>query len=153
MSSSTTVRKNPWSALRRRLRRSGAEFDPYDPALVVVASVVDEAESCTAVLARAAESAPPWDASAQALSRYHLRVPAHAIAEVEAIAAQSGYEVAGSPEPGDSAERPVVLQRVERIDVLHLAQERARMAGLAQRNDGTVCGWEALQPGPALQPG
>jgi hypothetical protein len=38
--------------------------------------------------------------------------------------------------------------RVQVLDALHCAQERSRMAGLAQRLGGDAPGWDALQPGP-----
>ncbi|GAA5058644.1 hypothetical protein GCM10023318_38200 [Nocardia callitridis] len=41
---------------------------------------------------------------------------------------------------------PLILRRVQILDALHCSQERSRMAGLAQRHDGTVDGWDALQP-------
>ncbi|WP_019928325.1 hypothetical protein [Nocardia sp. BMG111209] len=105
--------------------------------LVVVAASFDDAESCSAALDRAAA----WDPGTSALLRHHLRIPADRTGEVVRIAAQDGY----TPVTGDDG--ILLLQREQLLDALHCSQERARMAGLAQRHDGTALGWEALQPG------
>ncbi len=135
-------------------------LDPADPSLVVVAVAGDDAEAASAVLERAAAGSPPWSPAAPALSRHHLRIPAPAVDAVVSTAAQEGYRRGEAPDadaPGadaPGAEGPpggeaVTLQRVEVLDPLHLAQERSRMAGLAQRAGGCAVGWDALQPGPA----
>ncbi|GAA4817987.1 hypothetical protein [Tomitella cavernea] len=139
---------------RRRFggARGAPAPDPADPGLAVVASSGDEAESCSAILERAASTAPVWDSVAPAVSRHLLLVPEDTAERIVAIGAQTGYQeypgdvpaCAGPPGWGDDR-KPVQLVRVERLDSLHLAQERARMAGLAQRFGGTVLGWDALQ--------
>ncbi len=144
-----------------RRRGRGEELDPLDPALRVVARAFDDAEACSAVLERASAGAAPWDERAPALSRHHLLVPADAAPQIVDIAAQTGYEAYEGEVPGPGAEHGLIgradgagrravlaLARVERLDALHLAQERSRMAGLAQRWGGVVLGWDALQPGP-----
>ena len=153
--------------VRAALGRSGtAGLDPADPTLVVVAGSADDAEACSAALARSTG----WSEGAPVLLRHHLRLPRAAVAGATATAAQDGYAPAPPDSPalpgagssdlpagrdgaGDGtgdADRDVVgltLQRVQLLDALHCSQERSRMAGLAQRLDGDVLAWDALQPG------
>ncbi|MGW4327220.1 hypothetical protein ACWEKR_15140 [Nocardia sp. NPDC004573] len=137
------VRVPLWRRLWRRGRDIGLDPDRAD--LVVVASGFDDAEACSAALARATGLTP----DAPAVLRHHLRIPPQHVQTVCAIAAQDGYspapQVGG---PGTGALETVVLQRVQLLDALHCSQERSRMAGLAQRHDGIADGWDALQPGP-----
>ncbi|MCP2318209.1 hypothetical protein APR12_003562 [Nocardia amikacinitolerans] len=130
---------------RRLFGRGGpAPLDPARTDLVVVAASFDDAEACSAALARAeglTEDAP-------AVLRHHLRVPAEQVARVCEIAAQDGYAPAPRADAAGELET-LILQRVQLIDALHCAQERSRMAGLAQRHDGFADGWDVLQPGPA----
>lgn len=96
-----------------------------------------------------------WVPSVPVVSRFHLLLPPHALDDAVAVAAEAGYLRAGPPgtrqapstadDAGEPAAETVVLVRVEVLDALHLAQERARMAGLAQRRGGRVRGWDALQ--------
>ncbi len=131
-----------WRRLLRRDRQTA--LDPHRADLVVVASGFDDAEACSTALARATGLTP----DAPAVLRHHLRIPPRHVETVCAIAAQDGYspapQVGG---PGADALETVILQRVQLLDALHCAQERSRMAGLAQRHDGTADGWDALQPG------
>ncbi|MGY2149678.1 hypothetical protein ACW9HM_09420 [Nocardia gipuzkoensis] len=132
-----------WRRLLRRDRQTA--LDPHRADLVVVASGFDDAEACSTALARATGLMP----DAPAVLRHHLRIPPQHVETVCAIAAQDGYspahQVGG---PGADALETVILQRVQLLDALHCAQERSRMAGLAQRHDGTADGWDALQPRP-----
>nr|WP_198429011.1 ribonuclease E inhibitor RraB [Nocardia bovistercoris] len=129
---------------RRVFGRGGPP--PLDPArtdLVVVASSFDDAEACSAALARA----DAFVADHPVLLRHHLRIPAARLAEVGAIAAQDGYEPAETDaRAGEDGLVPLILRRVQTLDALHCAQERSRMAGLAQRHDGFADGWDAMQP-------
>ncbi|MFI1918742.1 hypothetical protein [Nocardia sp. NPDC020380] len=131
---------------QRLLGRNGvAELDPARPDLVVVASSFDDAEACSAALGKALD----WTVDEPVVLRHHLRVPAGQVNAVQIIAAQDGYNApppraSGSLNDGDPAK--LVLQRVQVLDALHCSQERSRMAGLAQRHDGDVLGWDALQP-------
>ncbi|MFI9505517.1 hypothetical protein [Nocardia sp. NPDC052566] len=139
-------------------RERAAELDRDRTDLVVVAASFDDAEACSAALERATRLV----ADAPAVLRHHLRVPADRIADVCAIAAQDGYSPAPAdapPAPTDAERAPMtgpleklVLQRVQVLDALHCAQERSRMAGLAQRNDGIADGWDALQPDSMTEP-
>ncbi|MEU1999617.1 hypothetical protein ABZ511_34735 [Nocardia gamkensis] len=132
-----------WRRLFRRDRPTA--LDPARADLVVVAACFDDTEACSAVLARATGLTP----DAPAVLRHHLRIPPRHVPTVCAIAAQDGYspapQVGG---PGSDELETVILQRVQLLDALHCSQERSRMAGLAQRHDGTADGWDALQPGP-----
>ncbi|MBU3064016.1 hypothetical protein KO481_21095 [Nocardia sp. NEAU-G5] len=141
------------AAWRRLLGRD--ETTAWDPArgdLVVVVSSFDDAESCSAALERAVS----WTAAAPALLRHHLRIPAEQVEAVVAIAAQDDYSPAGAAAPDPELVIPgpengattvdLLLQRVLVLDALHCSQERSRMAGLAQRHEGSVSGWDALQP-------
>ncbi|WP_405162247.1 hypothetical protein OG203_39045 [Nocardia sp. NBC_01499] len=129
---------------RRLFGRGGpAPLDPSRADLVVVAASFDDAEACSAALARATE----LESGADAVLRHHLRIPPDQVEAVCAIAAQDGY--APAPQvggPGTDALERVILQRVQVLDALHCSQERSRMAGLAQRHEGTADGWDALQP-------
>ena len=118
---------------------------------MVVAAAFDDAAAASATLARAESPPPCWDASAQAVLRHHLVLPADQVADAVAVAGQDGY-VAAEPVPLPGVHVPdgqvVVLQRVQLLDALHCSQERSRMAGLAQRREGVALGWDALQPDP-----
>lgn len=132
-----------WRRLLRRDRQTA--LDPHRADLVVVASGFDDAEACSTALARATGLTP----DAPAVLRHHLRIPPQHVDAVYAIAAQDGYSPAPQVDgPAADALETVILQRVQRLDALHCAQERSRMAGLAQRHDGTADGWDALQPRP-----
>nr|WP_174391493.1 hypothetical protein [Nocardia niigatensis] len=125
---------------RRLLGRGGTtDLDPGRPDLVVVASSFDDAEACSAALGKALD----WSSDQPVVLRHHLRVPAAQVSAVQVIAAQIGYDTA-SVDTADPAN--LVLQRVQVLDALHCSQERSRMAGLAQRYEGDVLGWDALQP-------
>uniref|UniRef100_UPI0024569855 hypothetical protein n=1 Tax=Nocardia brasiliensis TaxID=37326 RepID=UPI0024569855 len=90
-----------------------------------------------------------WTADAPAGLRQHLRSPADQDETGCATAAQYGY--APAPRVGGPGADPLenlILQRVQVLDALHCSQERSRMAGLAQRHEGTADGWDALQPRP-----
>nr|WP_083883898.1 hypothetical protein [Nocardia higoensis] len=128
----------------RRLAGHAAEeiLDPGRADLVVVAESFDDAEACSTALDRA----DGLDAARPALLRHHLRVPADRVQRVCEIAAQDGYApVPGSPTPEGEWMR-LVLWRAQPVDALRCSQERSRMAGLAQRNDGHADGWDVMQP-------
>ncbi|MBJ8341767.1 MULTISPECIES: hypothetical protein [Antrihabitans] len=137
------------SWFRRLFARGGARsrLDPTRSDLVVVASCFDDAEACSAALQRAVETEPRLDPDAELLLRHHLFVPERAVSRVSEIAAQDGYLPAEPVLSNPDGLTAVVLQRVQRLDALHCSQERSRMAGLAQRHDGHVAGWDAMQPG------
>lgn len=121
----------------------------------MVASCFDDAEGCGVTLDRAEAEDPRWSPDADAVLRHHLLLPSDRIDDAVAVAGQDGYEKATSgPMARTPSSLPAVvprgelltLQRVQVLDVLHCSQERSRMAGLAQRREGVVLGWDALQP-------
>lgn len=117
------------------------------PGLAVVAEAFDPAEADSAVLARSHR----WQPARKAVLRHHLRLPAGRMDEAAKIVSQDGYQLRpASPSPAEPAETggfsSVYVVRVQVLDALHCAQERARMAGLAQRLGGEALGWDALQP-------
>ncbi|MFI6368433.1 hypothetical protein ACIBG0_37565 [Nocardia sp. NPDC050630] len=123
------------------------EPEPLDPTrsdLVVVAECFDDSEACSTTLSRASA----LKADEPALLRHHLRIPPDRIDDVCAVAAQEGYAAAPRSQ-GPYELESLILQRVQLLDALHCSQERNRMVGLAQRHDGVVDGWDALQPGSA----
>ncbi|MGW2664222.1 hypothetical protein ACWCW7_24940 [Nocardia tengchongensis] len=124
---------------RWRGRGGATQLDPGRPDLVVVASSFDDAEACSAALGKALD----WTADRPVVLRHHLRLPAAQVNAVQVIAAQGGYDTASVT---DADPVRLVLQRVQILDAVHCSQERSRMAGLAQRHDGDVLGWDALQP-------
>ncbi|GAA3578799.1 hypothetical protein GCM10022222_74440 [Amycolatopsis ultiminotia] len=122
-------------------KRETAGLTPDTPDLRVVVTAFDPAVADSAALA----DAPGWTAAAPAVLTHHLSLPADRIAEAAAILAQDGYELREQERDGDRVRVHAV--RVQVLDALHCAQERARMAGLAQRLGGDALGWDARQPG------
>ncbi len=117
-----------------------AGLTPDTAGLEIVVEAFDPAVADSAVLA----GSPAWVSAAPAVLRHHLSLPAGRVAEAAAILAQEGYELREQGPHGD-----LVLAyalRAQVLDALHCAQERARMAGLAQRLGGDALGWDALQP-------
>lgn len=132
-------------------RRRTEPLDPERDDIVVVVSSFDDAEACSAALDRGAESEPGWRADAEAVLRHHLELPTESVPAAVELAGQAGYLPAAGPpaEDGDASDRTrasLILQRVQVLDALHCAQEKSRMASLAQRLGGTALGWDALQP-------
>lgn len=104
-----------------------------DPALVVVVEAFDIAEADSAALARS----PQWRADDLAVLRYHLRIPADQVERARELLTPDGWVLVA----GDISH----ISRVQKLDALHCAQERSRMASLAQRLGGDALGWDALQ--------
>ncbi|GAA1301075.1 hypothetical protein [Saccharothrix xinjiangensis] len=120
--------------LRGRLRGGGGPALRIDsPGLVVVVEAFDLAEADSAALARS----PGWRADEPAVLRHHLELPPDQVERARELLTPDGWEL----RVGDR----VHALRVQRLDALHCAQERARMAGLAQRLGGDWIGWDALQ--------
>ncbi|MTD58266.1 hypothetical protein [Amycolatopsis pithecellobii] len=126
----------------RDLLRKPSEplLTPDSPGLSVVAEAFEVAEADSAVLARS----HLWEQEKPAVLRHHLTLPADRVAEAAGILAQDGWELRTVSE--SDGVRTVHALRVQRLDALHCAQERSRMAGLAQRLGGDSLGWDALQP-------
>ncbi|MFJ8966234.1 hypothetical protein ACIRG5_43260 [Lentzea sp. NPDC102401] len=104
-----------------------------DPALVVVVEAFDIAEADSAALARS----PQWRADDLAVLRHHLRIPADQVERARELLTPDGWVLVA----GDISH----ISRVQKLDALHCAQERSRMASLAQRLGGDALGWDALQ--------
>ncbi|MFI9382334.1 hypothetical protein [Kutzneria sp. NPDC052558] len=119
-------------------RRAELPFDLDNPALEIVAEAFDPAEADSAVLARS----PRLRVEEKAVLRHHLVLPADEVERARAVLAQDGWELR-VVETGD----PVRLHalRAQVITALSCAQERSRMAGLAQRLGGDALGWDCLQ--------
>ncbi|KLL96546.1 hypothetical protein NJ76_01670 [Rhodococcus sp. IITR03] len=137
--------------LRSLVGRRSEPLDAKRADLVVVVSSFDDAEACSTALERAAEATPAWQAEDEAVLRHHLVLPADTVDRAVELAGQDGYVVAGTgggnvPPAAVVEGAPVILQRVQVLDALHCAQEKSRMASLAQRLGGTALGWDALQP-------
>jgi hypothetical protein len=107
-----------------------------DPTLVVVVEAFDFAEADSAVLARS----PQWRADELAVLRHHVRIPADQLERARELLTPDGWVLAA----GDISH----ISRVQKLNALHCAQERSRMASLAQRLGGDALGWDALQPAP-----
>jgi hypothetical protein len=123
------------SRLRDRLRqRDEPSLSIDDPALVVVVEAFDIAEADSAALARS----PQWRADEPAVLRHHLRIPPDQVERARELLAPDGWVITA----GDISH----ISRVQKLDALHCAQERSRMASLAQRLGGEALGWDALQP-------
>jgi hypothetical protein len=128
--------------LRERLRGDREpELLTGSPGLVVVVEAFDPAEADSAVLARSER----WRPDRPAVLRHHLVLPSDQVERAAALLAQDGYEL----RPVDGEPGRLHAVRVQVLDALHCAQERSRMAGLAQRLGGDAPGWDALQPEPA----
>jgi hypothetical protein len=117
--------------------RRAPELTPDSPGLVVVAEAFDLVEADSAVLARSQQ----WRPDEPAVLRHHLELPADQVEHAAAVLAQDGWEL--RPSEGDPNRQHAL--RVQKLDALHCAQERSRMAGLAQRLGGNSLGWDALQ--------
>lgn len=115
-------------------------LEPDTPGLEIVAEAFDPAVADSAVLA----GSPDWVSTAPAVLRHHLLLPPDRLTEAASILAQDGYELREQSVDGDLAR--VLAVRVQVLDALHCAQERSRMAGLAQRLGGDALGWDAQQP-------
>jgi len=127
--------------LLRRLRELlGRRDEPSlsidDPTLVVVAEAFDIAEADSAVLARS----PEWRADELAVLRHHVRIPSDQVERAREMLSPDGWVLVA----GDISH----ISRVQKLDALHCAQERSRMASLAQRLGGEALGWDALQSRP-----
>lgn len=115
-------------------RRDAPALSIDDPGLVVVVEAFDIAEADSAALARS----PQWRADEPAVLRHHVRIPADQLERARELLTPDGWVLVA----GDISH----ISRVQKLDALHCAQERSRMASLAQRLGGEALGWDALQP-------
>ena len=115
-------------------RREEPSLSIDDPALVVVVEAFDVVEADSAVLARS----PQWRPDELAVLRHHVRIPSDQVERARELLTPDGWVLVA----GDISH----ISRVQKLDALHCAQERSRMASLAQRLGGEALGWDALQP-------
>ncbi|MDP3713648.1 MAG: hypothetical protein Q8R60_14330 [Mycobacteriales bacterium] len=124
--------------LLSRFRRPAvvADVRADDPGLVVVASSFDPAAADSAVVAASLADGRA-DPDRPVLLRHHLsglEPRREALAEL----LDPSYALVGG-------EGRLLVQRSQSLTALGVAQERTRMAGLAQRLGGDALGWDALQ--------
>jgi hypothetical protein len=117
-------------------RRDEPSLSIDDPTLVVVVEAFDFAEADSAALARS----PQWRADELAVLRHHVRIPTDQLERARELLTPDGWVLVA----GDISH----ISRAQKLDALHCAQERSRMASLAQRLGGDALGWDALQPAP-----
>ncbi|WP_309112930.1 hypothetical protein [Saccharothrix sp.] len=126
------------SRLRDRLSRKDEPALEIDsPGLVVVAEAFDIAEADSAVLARS----PGLRTAEPAVLRHHLTLPPDQVERARELLAPDGWTLVPGEVPGEVSH----ALRVQVLSALSCAQERSRMAGLAQRLGGDWIGWDALQ--------
>lgn len=113
-------------------------LDPADPSLVVLLEARDPARADSEVLAGCGV-----DLDRPLLVRHHLvGLPDQAaVARATDLLGQDGYAVAPAP---TGAPLAVHASRTQLVTALSAAQERSRMAGLAQRLGGDVDGYDVL---------
>lgn len=107
-----------------------------DPGLVVVASSFDPAVADSAVVAQSLADGRA-DPDRPVLLRHHLHGLEPQREALAALLDPSYALVVG--------EGRLLVQRSQQLTALGVAQERTRMAGLAQRLGGDALGWDALQ--------
>lgn len=142
--------------LARWLGRGRAPQGPAladDGSLALLAESYDLAAADSAVVAAMAERGVPL--ADPLLVRHHLLLPDElAVDEAARLLAPDGYAlVVGAAEGADHEPLPVRASRAQLVTGLSLAQERSRMAGLAQRLGGDVVGYDVLGPQGPREPG
>ncbi|NMD57752.1 hypothetical protein FK530_07975 [Tsukamurella conjunctivitidis] len=130
--------------------RTVEELTPGHPGLVPVAASGDDAAASSSVL----DAAVGFDPEAQSVLRHVLEIPPAEVDEVLRLVAQDRYErveadgagAGGAPAPTDPAGlETVAVARVQKVDALHVSQERSRMAGVTARHGGRAVLWQVLQ--------
>jgi hypothetical protein len=133
--------------LDRFRRRRAQPLPDYqdDGTLELLVVAADPAVADSAVLAGL-----DHDPDQPVLVRHHLvRLPDTAAVErARELLAQDGYALTVL----DGPPFDVRAWRTQRLTAMSAAQERSRMAGLAQRLGGDVAGWDALRP-PSVESG
>ena len=119
-------------------RRRELPFDLDNPALTVVAESFDPAEADSAVLSRS----PRFRPDRKAVLRHHLVLPADQVRRAFELLAQDGWDLR-VVEDGDPCRLHAL--RAQIVTALSCAQEKSRMASLAQRLGGDSVGWDCLQ--------
>ncbi|SED05942.1 Uncharacterised protein (plasmid) [Tsukamurella tyrosinosolvens] len=122
--------------------RTVEELTPGHPGLVPVAESGDDAAASSSVL----DAAEGFDPDAQSVLLHVLEVPPAEVDEVLRLVGQDRYErVAADGAPGLPGMETVAVARVQRVDALHVSQERSRMAGVTARHGGSAVLWQVLQ--------
>lgn len=130
------------SFLGRLSTRTVEELTPGEPGLVPVAESGDDAAASSSVL----DAAPGFDPEAQSVLRHVLEIPRGEVDEVLSLVAQDRYErVAADGVPDLPGTETVAVARVQKVDALHVSQERSRMAGVTARHGGRAVLWQVLQ--------
>lgn len=137
--------------LARFRRARSAPLPSYadDGSLELLVAAPDPARADSAVVAEAERRGV--DLSAPVLVRHHLvGLPDRAAVDRAAeLLAQDGYALTVLEGPPYA----VRAWRTQLLTGLGAAQERSRMAGLAQRLGGDVAGWDALGPAASVVSG
>ncbi|BDH58100.1 hypothetical protein [Tsukamurella sp. PLM1] len=130
--------------LGRLSQRTVEELTPGHPGLVPVAQSADDAAASSAVL----DASPGFVPEAQSVLLHVLELPSGEVDEVLRLVAQDRYERMapdGAATPGPEGVETVVVARVQKVDALHVSQERSRMAGVTARHRGRAVLWQVLQ--------
>ena len=140
-----------WHRLRALFRR-GNDTDALtsvdDERIVVVAESADEAVASSEVLGPS-----PWRSGRPAVLRHFLVVAVGREEDAVRIATLNGYVVGdGAAAPpgttavaGPPASVTLAVAKLEVFTAVDVSRERARMASLASRHQGSVLGWQVLQ--------
>ncbi len=123
-----------------RFRKAQPTLLSYDDdgVLPVLVMAPDAARADSAVLAEAV--ARGVDLEQRLLVRHHLVLPGDAVEPARALLGQDGYQLTVA------SDGQVRAWRTQVLTAMGAAQERSRMAGLAQRLGGDVLGWDACGP-------
>lgn len=122
--------------------RTVEELTPGHPDLVPVAQSDDDAAASSSVL----DAAEAFDPEAQSVLLHVLELPPGGVEEVLRLVAQDRYERVLSDGPPDAPGlETVAVARVQKVDALHVSQERSRMAGVTARHGGRAVLWRVLQ--------
>lgn len=128
--------------LGRLSTRTVEELTPGDPGLVPVAESDDDAAASSSVL----DASAGFDPEAQSVLRHVLEIPGDEVDEVLRLVGQDRYErVPADGAPDLPGMETVAVARVQKVDALHVSQERSRMAGVTARHGGRAVLWQVLQ--------
>ncbi len=127
--------------LGRLSTRTVEELTPGHPGLVPVAQSGDDAAASSSVL----DAAEGFDPEAQSVLRHVLELPPGEVDEVLRLVAQDRYERMPDEAPAAPGFETVAVARVQKVDALHVSQERSRMAGVTARHGGRALLWQVLQ--------
>ncbi|CAM3116463.1 hypothetical protein TSHO111613_03735 [Tsukamurella hominis] len=121
--------------------RTVDELTPGHPGLVPVAESGDDAAASSSVL----DASPGFDPEAQSVLRHVLEIPGGEVEEVLRLVGQDRYERVPDGAPSRDGLETVAVARVQKVDALHVSQERSRMAGVTARHGGRAVLWQVLQ--------